>query len=275
MAAPRSIWNGTISVGLVNVPVKVHSATESRTVSFKEVHAADGAPIEHHRFCAEEDAEVPYEEIAKGYEVRSGEYVLLSQDEIKAAAGEATKVIDVEELVDLGEIDPVFFDKNYHLGARDGGADAYRLLHAALKHCDRAAIGRWTFHNREYLVAVRARDGVLAMHTLRFADEIVDAEEIDVADPDKAPAKREVEMAAALVESLYEEFDPSRYEDTHRKAVLRIVDQKAKGQEIEVEPEEDDGPSDDLMKALEASLTKAHPPGAKRTAATKKKAAKK
>lgn len=251
---PRSIWNGTIAFGLVNVPIKLHSATESRTVHFRQVHVKDGARIEHRRVCSEEDREVPYEEIAKGFEVRNGEYVLLTKEEVTAAAGERTKVIDVGEFVDAADIDPVFFEKTYHLGAREGAEDAYRLLHEALEQTGRAGIGRFTFHNREYLVAIRPLDGVLAMHTMRFADEIVPLDDLDVPEPQKKPSKREVDMAASLVESLHEPFKPEKYEDTHREAVLELVAAKAEGKEIAPSDEDEPEPSDDLMKALEASL---------------------
>jgi DNA end-binding protein Ku len=251
---PRSIWNGTITFGLVNVPIKLHSATESRTVHFREVHATDGAPLQHKRVCSEEDEEVPYEEIAKGYEVRSGEFVLLSKDEVAAAAGERSKVIDVGEFVEAGDIDPVYFEKTYYLGAREGAEEAYRLLHAALEQTGRAGIGRFTFHNREYLVAIRPLDGVLALHTMRFADEVVELADLEVSEPQKAPSKREVDMAASLVDSLHEPFKPEKQEDTHRAAVLEVVRRKAAGEEISAPEEEDLEPADDLMKALEASL---------------------
>src|SRR4051794_23923242 len=157
----RSIWNGTVTFGLVNVPVKVLSATESKTVHFHEVHAKDGAAVEHRRFCSKEDQEVPYDEVVKGYEVSSGEFVLLAKEEVAAADAPRGKVVDVDEFVDASAIDPVFYDKTYNLGAREGGEEAYRVLHAALEKAERVGIGRWQFHNREQLVAVRARDGLL------------------------------------------------------------------------------------------------------------------
>lgn len=251
---PRSIWNGTITFGLINVPIKLHSATESKTVHFREVHAKDGARLEHRRICSQEDEEVPYDQVAKGYEVAEGEYVLLDKDEVAAAAGERTKVIDVSEFVQTAEIDPSYFAKTYHLGAREGAEDAYRLLHDALERTGRAGIGRFTFHNREHLVAIRPLDGVLAMHTMRFCDEVVDVGDLDVPEPQKAPSKREVDMAAALVDSLHEPFEPEKYEDTHRQAVLDLVAQKARGETITEPDVEEPEPADDLMKALEASL---------------------
>src|SRR5919202_3822937 len=216
---PRSIWNGTIAFGLMTVPVKLHPATESKTVHFREVHLDDGAPIEHRRFCSKEDEEVPYKEVVKGFEVSEDKYVVVDKDEIAAAAGDRAHRIDVEHFVDAAEIDPVFYAKTYYLGSGDDGAQPYRLLHDALEQTGRAGIGRFTFHDREYLTAVRARDGVLVLHTLRFADEPVPGRDIDVAEPSRGPGKREVDMAARLIDTLHERFRPERYEDEYRAAV--------------------------------------------------------
>src|SRR3954452_924561 len=200
----RSIWNGTIAFGLMTVPVKLHTATESKTVHFHEVHLDDGARIEHRRFCSEEDKEGPFKQVVQGGEVADDEYVVLDKEEVAAAAGDGAHRIDVEPFVDAADIGPVFFDKTYWLGAGDDGGGPYRLLHDALERTGRAGIGRFTFHDREYLTAVRARDGVLVLHTLRFADELVAGGEFDVAEPGRGPDKREVKMAASLIDSLHE-----------------------------------------------------------------------
>ena len=250
---PRSIWNGTISVGLAHVPIKLYSATESKTVSFHEVHLKDGARLEHKRICSKEDKEVPYKEVVKGFEVAADEFVVLEKDEVAAAAGARGKVIEIEEFVPDDEIDPVFYEKTYYVGCRDDG-EAYRVFHEALKQTERVGIGRFTFHNREYLAAVRALDGVLALHTMRFHDEIVRGQELDVDTPGKGAAKKEVEMASQLVDSLHREFDPTDYEDTYREAVLKLIERKAKGEEVELEEEEPEEETSDLMAALQASL---------------------
>ena len=250
----RSIWNGTISFGLMTVPVKLHTATESKTVSFREVHIDDGAHIEHRRFCSKEDKEIPYKQIVKGYEVSDGKFVVLEKDEIAAAAGDGTHRIDVEHFVDAGAIDPIFFAKTYYLGAGDDGGQAYRLLHDALEKTGRAGIGRFTFHDREYLTAVRARDGVLVLHTLRFADELVPGSDIEVPEPGRGPGEKEVKMAARLVDTLHTDFDPTDYDDEYREAVLAVIERKRKGEEIVPEDEPDTDDSADLMAALEASL---------------------
>jgi DNA end-binding protein Ku len=250
---PKSIWNGTISFGLAHVPIKLYSATESKTVSFQEVHLSDGAPIEHRRLCSKEGKEVPYKEVVKGYEVSEDEYVVLEKDEVKAAGGARGKVVEIEEFVPGDEIDPIFYDKTYYVGCRDDG-EAYRVFQAALEQTGRVGIGRFTFHGREYLAAVRSLDGVLALHTVRFHDEIVDAGELDVSIPRKGPSKQEAQMAAQLVESLHEKFDPAEHEDAYREAVLDLIERKAKGRKIErVEPEEREETTD-LTAALEASL---------------------
>jgi DNA end-binding protein Ku len=253
--APKSIWNGTISFGLAHVPIKLYSATESKTVRFREVHVTDGAQLEHNRICSKEEKEVPYKEIVKGYEVSPDRYVVLEKDEVKAAAGARGKVIELEDFVPEGAIDPVFFEKTYYVGARDD-TEPYRVFRAALERAGRVGIGRFTFHDREYLAAVRPLDGVLALHTMRFHDEVVDADELDVDLPAKGPSKREVEMAAQLVKSLHRKFDPTDYEDSYREAVLELIERKAKGEELvppEPEPEEE---TSDLMAALQASLGK-------------------
>jgi DNA end-binding protein Ku len=252
--APRSLWNGTVSVGLVHVPVKLFSATGSKTVHFHEVHLEDGSRIEHRRFCEKEKREVPYEEVFKGFEVGRGEYVVLEKDELKAAAGGTGHVIEIEHFVPAEEIDPVFYEKAYYLGAGEKAKDAYRVMLDALERTGRAGIGRFVFHNREYVAAIRPLDGVLALHTLRFADELVDGGEFDYTPPRKRAGDREVSMARRLVESLHDEFRPTSYKDEYRKAVLQMIEQKAAGKEI-IAPEEDEPEdSSDLMAALEASL---------------------
>jgi DNA end-binding protein Ku len=250
---PRSIWNGTISFGLAHVPIKLYSATESKTVSFREVHLSDGAPIEHRRLCSKEGEEVPYKEVVKGYEVAEDEYVVLEKNEVKAAAGARGKVIEIADFVPGDEIDPIFVEKTYYVGCRDDG-EAYKVFQAALEQTGRVGIGRFTFHDREYLAAVRSLDGVLALHTLRFHDEIIEAGDLEVAIPRKGPSKQEAKMAEQLVDSLHESFDPTDYEDTYREAVLDLIDRKAKGKKIErVEPAEREE-TDDLAAALKASL---------------------
>jgi DNA end-binding protein Ku len=251
--APRSIWNGTITFGLVNVPIKLYTATESKTVHFHEVHVREGAQIEYRRYCTKEDREVEYKDVVKGYEVSEDTYVVLEKDEVKAAAGDRGKVVHLTEFVPADEIDPVFYEKTYYVGAGDE-KDAYRLLHEALKRSGRAGIGRFTFHDREYLAAVRALDEVLALHTLRFHDEVVSGDDLEIESSGRKPSKQELQMAERLVDALEQDFDPSKYEDTYREAVLDLIKRKAKGEEIDLAEQEEPAHGDDLMAALEASL---------------------
>jgi DNA end-binding protein Ku len=251
---PRSLWNGTIVFGLVNVPISVHTATESKTVRFLEVHAADGARVEHRRVCPTDGEEVPYEHVVMGFEVRDGEYVELTREELKAAAGVRSKRVEVQDFVPGEEIDPVFYDRAYYLGARAGGEAGYRLLHEAIRRSGRVGIARWVFHDRERLVAIRSLDGVLAMHTMRFHDEVVSGESLALAEPQRAPTRREVEMARLLLDSLQAHFEPGRYHDAHREAVMKLIERKAAGEPIEVEPPPEPEEPSDLAAALEASI---------------------
>lgn len=253
---PRSIWNGTITFGLIAVPIKVYSATESHTIHFHQVHAEDGARIKQKRICAKEGREVPYKEVAMGYEVRGGEFVMLDKDEIDAAAGVRSHTVELEQFVDREQVDPLFYDRTYYLGAGSDGEDAYRLLHDALRKARRTGLGRWVFHNREYLVAVRAGDDVLVLHTMRFADELVEGHKLDIPAPSRKPTDRELDMAEQLVNSLYKRFRPSAFKDTYRERVAELIKRKAEGEEIEFPEFEEPEAPDDLMAALEASLGK-------------------
>ncbi len=254
---PRSIWNGTIAFGLVMVPIKVHSATESKTVHFHEVHAKDGSRIEHRRICPNDDKVVEYDDIVKGYEVSKGKWVELTDDEIAAAAGTQSRRIDVDHFVPAGDIDPEYYEKTYYLGAQDKAKDAYALLHAALERSERAGVGRWVFHNRERTVLLRAHGDVLALHTMRFADELVDPADLELGRVRRKPSDREIKMAASLVESLHAEFDPGDYEDTYREAVLAVVKRKAEGKNIAPPADTEPEAADDLLASLEASLANA------------------
>jgi len=252
--APRSLWNGTIAFGLVRVPVKVYSATESKTVHFHEVHLEDGSRIEHRRICPKDDKEIDYDHIVKGFEVRKGEWVELTDDEIAAAAGAQTRLLEVDHFVPADEIDPVFYERTYYLGAGDDGDDAYALLSQALERTGRAAVGRWVFHNRERTVIVRRLGDVLALHTMRFAADLVDPGSLKLPRVSRKPAKKEIDMAGKLVKGLHADFDPTEYKDEHRRAVQKLIKRKASGKQIEAPEEPEEEQSDDLMAALEASL---------------------
>ena len=253
--APRSLWNGSIAFGLVTVPVKVYTATESKSVHFREVHAKDGSRIEHRRICPKEGKAVDNKEIVRGYQVSARKWIELTDEEIAAAAGSQARLIEVDHFVPASEIDPVYYEKAYYLGAQDKGRDAYALLHAALEKADRAGVGRWVFHNRERTVIVRPLDDGLALHTMRFADEVVAPSDFDLARVQRKPSEQEIKMATSLVDGLHAEFDPTAYEDSYRQAVLKLVEAKAAGKNIELPEPEEAQPADDLLAQLEASLS--------------------
>jgi DNA end-binding protein Ku len=272
---PRSLWNGTIAFGMVRVPVKLYSATESKAVRFRERHSVDGAAIEHRRVCVQEGKEIPYGETVKGFEVSSGSYVTLSKEEIATADGPGAHMIEIEHFANRAEIDPVYYERAYRLGPGKLGDDSYLLLHAALKRSDRVGIGRFVFHNKAHLVALRAIDEVIALHTMRFADELVPPADMDIPKPRRKPSKLEVSAAQALVDQLSSSFQPDEYEDTYREALLELIERKARGETIAAPEPEEIAPEDDLLEALRASLEgKGNTPAARTRGKTKKAKAK-
>ncbi|MGE4426342.1 MAG: Ku protein [Solirubrobacteraceae bacterium] len=250
--AARSIWNGTVTFGTVAVPVKLFTAIEPRGLSFREVRAEDGARVRHRRIGAQTGDEVPFKEIEKAYDTGRGQ-VILTKEEIAAADGPRAKIVEIEHFVRASQIDPVLYDKPYHLGARDGGAHAYRVLLAALERSGRVGIGRFVLRQRERLVALRPLQGALALQTLRFADELVDPDDLELPSLKREPAKREVQMAGKLVEMLSGAWEPEEYRDTYREAVMELIEAKRQGREPD-EPAREEESGDDLMAALEASL---------------------
>jgi DNA end-binding protein Ku len=239
---------------MVRVPVKLYSATESKAVRFRERHCTDGAAIEHRRICTQEGKEVPYGETLKGFEVSSGSYVTLSKEEIAAADGPGAHMIEIEHFVGREEIDPVYYDRAYRLGPGKLGDDSYLLLQAALKRSERVGIGRFVFHNKAHLLALRALEDVIALHTMRFADELVPAGEVEIPTPQREPSKPEVSAARALVDQLSSSFQPEEYEDTYRAALLELIERKARGETIAAPEPVQIAPEDDLLGALQASL---------------------
>jgi DNA end-binding protein Ku len=254
----RAIWSGTISFGLLNVPVRLFSAVARRNIALREIRESDSSRIKHKRVAEGTDEEVPYENIIKAYELTPGQYVPLSKDEMAALAPEKTRAIDVQDFVDIEEIDPMYFDSPYYLGPADGAEKAYSLLAAAMESSGKAAISRFVFRNKEHLAAIRASEGVLTLTTMRFHDEVVPPSDLDDALPDKKPkvAKREQEMAEQLIDSLSTEFEPDAYKDEYREQLLALIEQKAEGKEI-VAPEAEEPKATkapDLMAALEESI---------------------
>jgi DNA end-binding protein Ku len=253
----RAIWSGSISFGLLNVPVRMYSAVARRNIALREIRESDSARIKHRRVAEGTDEEVPYDEIIKAYELTPGQYVPLTKDEMGALAPEKTRAIEVEDFVDLDEIDPIYIDSPYYLGPADGAEKAYSLLARAMHASGKVAIAHFVLRNKEHLSAIRSDGKVLTLTTMRFADEVVPVDELEIL-PDKAakPAKREQEMAEQLIESLSTDFEPQAYKDDYREQLLALIERKAEGKEIvasEAEaPKATKAP--DLMAALEESF---------------------
>jgi DNA end-binding protein Ku len=258
---PHSLWNGTVAFGMVRVPVKLYSATESKAIRFNERHGPDGAAIEHRRVCVKEDSEVPYAEIVKGYEVSEGSYVALTKQEVAAVDGPTARTIAIEHFVEAEAIDPLYFERPYYLGPGNSAAESYLVLHAALRRSGMVGIGRFVFHNNARLVAVRALGEVIGLQTMRFADEVTPRMTVDedgaaasAAANGQKIGKRELDTAALLIDSLTSKFEAHKYRDKHREALLELIERKARGEALEAPVSEPATADDELLKALEASL---------------------
>ncbi len=288
----RPVWSGTISFGLIAIPVKLFHAVRKQSVSFNQLDERNMARIRYRKVNAETGDEVTEEHIVKGYEVAKGRYVVVDPDELEPFMPVATKSIDLEEFVDLAEIDPVYFDTAYHL-APDGVPKPYVLLARAMEQSGKVAIGRFVMRNKQYTAAIRAEEGRLVMSSLAYADEVVDPADIDELQglDDVEVNGREVMMAESLVASLSSDFEPHKYHDEYREQVMALIQMKADGEEWETPETAAEKPNVvDIMAALEASVAAAkesrarHPTGdlamsvstkADIAAAAKKSAAKK
>ena len=255
----RSIWTGAISFGLVTVPVKLYSAVSRKTVRFHQLNKDTGVRIQQKRVDPTTGEEVPYEDIVKGYELTPDRYVVIEPGELEALDPKKTKSIEIEDFVALDEIDPIYFDHPYYLAPGAGGAKPYRLLLEAMRETGRVAIANVVIRSKQQLVAVRPMgEAALAMSTMVYPDEIVEPTTIDelAAAEEIEINSRELDIAKQLVDSLAGAFDPLKYRDTYREEVLALVERKAQGEQIAVQPaaEEDEAPVPDLMAALKASL---------------------
>lgn len=261
---PRAMWSGAISFGLVNVPVKLFTAARSKDVRFNQLHAPDRSRIQLKRFCAEEQVEVPYDEIIKGYEVGPDEYVTITDEELEQLEPAVTRGIEIEEFIDLADIDPVYFERSYYLVPDKAGTKAYALLRQAMEESGKVALGRVVLRQKQYLVALRANGRALAMSTLYFPDEVVTPEELEGLPGDDVQASdREVKMAQQLIETLYTEFEPDKYRDEYREQLLELIDDKAAGKTVVSLPTKQQASAKvtDLMAALEASIAAAKKDG--------------
>jgi DNA end-binding protein Ku len=255
---PRAIWSGAISFGLVNVPIKLFTATSQKDVRFHQLHDKDGARIQQKRVCSKDGEEIPMENIVKGYEVSRDKYVIISPEELDALDPKATRTIDILDFVDLDEIDPVYFDSTYYMVPEKGAGKAYALLLEAMRKSNKVAIARVVLRQKQHLVALRPLKNALSMETMLYADEVVSPETLEGLPEDVTVTDRELAMAQQLIDSLADDFKPERYKDDYRERVLEMIERKAEGQEIVVaEEEEEQAPVVDLMAALEASLAAA------------------
>jgi DNA end-binding protein Ku len=275
----RAIWSGAISFGLVNVPVKLYSATSPKTVRFHQLSGKTGVRIRQKRVDPSTDEEVPYEEIVKGYEITPDRYVLIDAEELDALDPKATKTIDIEEFVNLDEIDPIFYDHSYYLAPTAGGAKPYRLLLDAMRESGKVGIGKVVLRSKQQLCALRPTGDVLTLTTMLWGDEVLSPDRLDELESvEEAEASgRELKMAEQLIDSLSAAWDPAEFRDEYRDRVIDLIERKAAGEEIAVQPQaEEPAAAPDLMAALEASLAavgeeeKEPPPKPKRSGARAK-----
>ncbi len=254
---PRAIWTGSISFGLVNVPVKLYSAVDQKEVHFSQFEEGSGAKIRYKRVSEKTGKEVPYEKIVKGYEVSKGRFVIVTPEELESVEPGRSRTIDITDFVEAAEIDPIHYQKSYYLAPDDdAAAKAYSLLAKAMEKADRIGIATFVMRSKEYLAAIRPQDGVLVLETMFFADEVRDpVEEIDKLPAKARVGKKDVDMAVSLIEAMSAKWDPTNYRDTYTERVEQLVEAKKKDEEIVEETAAE--PSEkvtDLMEALRASL---------------------
>jgi DNA end-binding protein Ku len=254
---PRSIWSGAISFGLVNIPIKLVTAVDRRTVSFREIRRSDASRIRHRKVAANDGEEVAADDIVKGYEIAPDRYVVVDPAELKALNPKATKTIDIEDFVDVAEIDPVFFDSPYYLLPAGTAAKPYKLLHEAMTRTGKAGVARFVLRTKQYLAVIRPLGDALSISTVVYADEVIDPASLDgLPGDDVEVSDRELAMATQLIESLSTAWEPERYRDEYREHVLAMIEAKAAGEDVVTVPDDEKEAGDvvDLMAALEASL---------------------
>jgi DNA end-binding protein Ku len=249
---PRAIWSGSISFGLVNVPVRMYSAIDEKDLHFNFVHEPDGSRIGYQKICKAEEKPVPDDEIVKAFEYEKGEWVYMSDEDFEAAETHNLKTIDIRDFVPYDEIDPIYFERTYYLGPQDGAEKVYALLLRAMERSGLAAIAKYVMRDKQNLGCLRVRDGVITLEKMYFADEIRSAE--DVAPGKASVDERELEMAGQLIESFTGKFEPEKYDDTYRDALCEIIKAKRAGKETRAAPAEEPEPTPDLLAALRASI---------------------
>ena len=257
--ASRSIWTGSITFGLVNIPVKLFVAVREKTIAFHMLHDQDNVRLQRKMVCPADGKEVHSEHVVKGYELSPGQYVVVREKELEAAAPKKSKTIEIEDFVEFDEIDPIYFDRPYYIVPQEQGAKAYRLLVESMEKSKKVGIARFVMRNKEYLCAVRPQEGALILETMHFSDEVIPVDQVEGVPHQTKSDDRELKMAAQLIESLTAQFKPEKYHDAYREAVKKIIEKKAEGEKIVTQPETEEkkGRATNLMAALEASLAKA------------------
>jgi DNA end-binding protein Ku len=248
----RAIWSGSISFGLVSVPVRMFSAIEEHNLHFNFVHEPDGSRIGYEKICKTEDKPVPDDEIVKAFEYGKGEWVFMTDEDFAAAAAENHRTIDIRTFVPYKDIDPIFFERTYYLAPQDGSEKVYALLVRAMEQSGLAGVAKWVMRDRQNLGLLRIRDSVITLERMHFADEIRSAD--NLAPKGVEVAKQELEMAKQLIEQYSGTFEPGEYRDTYRDALCEIIEAKRKGEQVRVEPEPEPEAPTDLMAALRASV---------------------
>jgi DNA end-binding protein Ku len=263
----RSIWSGAVSFGLVNIPVKLYTAVREERLAFHLLHDQDKVRLKQKMVCPEDGKEVHREHMVRGYEISPDHYVIIQDSELEAAAPKSSRVIELQDFVDLSSIDPVYYDRAYYLAPQQRAEKAYRLLVEAMEKTGKVGIAKFTMRNKEYLAALRPVDGVICLETMHFADEVTPAEKIEDAPRKLKVDERELNVAEKLIESLADDFKPEKYHDEYREHVMELIRKKSHGQEVVTRPQKETGKETraaDLMAALEASLAKARQRGIER-----------
>jgi DNA end-binding protein Ku len=271
----RAIWKGSISFGLVNIPIALYPATRREDLKFRLLRESDLSPVNYKRVAEKDGKEVPWDKIVKGYEYEKGKFVILSDKDFQRVDLEATQTVDIQDFVDVDEIDPMYFYKPYYLEPQKGGDKAYALLRETLAKTKKVGIAKVIIKTRQYLAGVKPLEHALVLELMHFAEELADSEKLNVPKKSAEPGKREIDMAKALVESMSAEWNPTKYKDDYRDALLDVIEEKVEsgGKEIEEKPKEKKPSSKviDLVAVLQESLAKAHGEGKrKRSARTSK-----
>jgi DNA end-binding protein Ku len=253
----RAIWKGNISFGLVNIPIALYPATRKEELSFRLLRKTDLSPVNYKRVAEKDGKEVPWDEIVKGYEYEKGKYIVLKEEDFQRVDLEATQTVDIQDFVDVEEIDPIFFYKPYYLEPQKGGDKAYALLRDSLKESNKVGVAKVVIKTRQYLAGVKPEDGALVLELMHFADELADTEKLHL--PKKVEVgKREMDMAKALIDSMSAKWDPKKYHDEYREALMEVIEEKveAGGKEIETKPKKAPKPTKviDLVEVLQKSL---------------------